>query len=98
MIFPAARFFLRVMGRVRQAKQDISQALLMLHHTGPYVRELESAIESAVLFCQVEGSFPKICPTHSGDSRHIPCFIRAPDAEEIEARTIKQCSNHRRQC
>ena len=92
-----ARFFLqRYSEKYAKPIKDISQAalLMMLHHDWPgNVRELESAIESAVLFCQVERIIPENLPEHiqASQSTHSPCVIPCHlTLEEIEREAIKQ--------
>jgi transcriptional regulator with PAS, ATPase and Fis domain len=92
-----ARFFLERYGE-KYGKQikDISQAalLMLLHHDWPgNVRELESAIESAVLFCQEERLVPENLPAHIQASQptHSPCVIPSHlTLEELECEAIRQ--------
>jgi DNA-binding NtrC family response regulator len=92
-----ARFFLqRYCEKYCKFIKDISQAalLMLLHHDWPgNVRELESAIESAVLFCQGERIVPENLPEHIRVSQatHSPCLIPCHlTLEEIEREAIKQ--------
>jgi transcriptional regulator with PAS, ATPase and Fis domain len=92
-----ARFFLDRYGE-KYGKQikDISQAalLVLLHHDWPgNVRELESAIESAVLFCQEERLVPENLPEHIQASQptRSPCVIPSHlTLEELECEAIRQ--------
>ncbi|MGB7925134.1 MAG: sigma-54 dependent transcriptional regulator [Pyrinomonadaceae bacterium] len=92
-----ARFFLeRYCEKYCKPIKDISQAalLMLLHHDWPgNVRELESAIESAVLFCQGERIIPENLPEHIQASQptHSSCVIPGHlTLEEIEREAIKQ--------
>jgi transcriptional regulator with PAS, ATPase and Fis domain len=92
-----ARFFLeRYAEKYRKTIKDISQAAyrLLLRHDWPgNVRELESAIESAVLFCQGEQIIPENLPEHihADPPRHPSCVIPPHlTLEEIEYEAIRQ--------
>jgi transcriptional regulator with PAS, ATPase and Fis domain len=92
-----ARFFLeRYAEKYRKPIKDISQVayLLLLRHDWPgNVRELESAIESAVLFCQGERIVPENLPEHirADHPVHSSCVIPPHlTLEEIEYEAIRQ--------